>query len=149
MSLETWFWIAHVPAIAGWLALLVVPNERGVRVARYAAVALALGYAIIFFSSAPETSVLARDYGLPGVAAFFDRAELQLLGWVHYLAFDLLVGTWMAEEARRIGVPARVMVPVLILTAMLGPLGLLAYFAARSVRRDNPTPDDKENAIAS
>jgi hypothetical protein len=147
MSLETWFWIAHAPALAGWLALLLVRNEKGVWFARYAAVALAVGYAIIFFSSAPETSVLARDYGMRGVAAFFARPELLLLGWIHYLAFDLFVGSWMVEEGRRIGVPPRVMVPVLILTAMLGPLGLLAFFAARSVPRYDP-PRDGEGVAA-
>ena len=140
MSLEIWFWIAHVPAAAGWLALIVLPRETGVRTARWAAGLLAVGYALLFFTAAPETSVLARDYGLTGVAAFFANPQLQLLGWVHYLAFDLLVGSWMVDEGKRLGVPARTLVPCLILTCMLGPLGFLAYLAARSTRRAHERP---------
>lgn len=134
-----WFWIAHAVAAPGWLALMVLPLEGGkaVRVARWAAALLALGYFALFMIRAPEGSELAAGYSLEGVRAFFRDPELLLLGWVHYLAFDLFVGSWEAEEAHRLGIPRRVLFMCLLLTFLLGPLGLLAFLAARSTRNNS------------
>jgi hypothetical protein len=142
--LETLFWIAHGVAAIGWLPLLFGPehSRTPVDIARWAAFALALSYTILFFVVAPETSVLARDYGLAGVGAFFRTPELQLLGWVHYLAFDLLAGSWIREQGHRDGVPLKVLIPCMLLTLMLGPMGLVAFFAARSVPRQARSEDD-------
>ena len=134
MSLETWFWIAHVPAVIGWIALVALPARRGVAIARWAAALLALGYAILFFAAGPQGQELARNYSLDGVGAFFASRELLLLGWVHYLAFDLFVGSWEAEEGARLGVPKRTLIACLILTFLVGPLGLLAFLIARAPR---------------
>lgn len=136
MTLETWFWIAHVPALAGWLALIFAP-AAGVRFARWAAVAIAAGYTILFVLSAREAGVLAEDYSLGGVAAFFDVPMLQLLGWIHYLAFDLFVGSWIAEEGARLQMSRALIILCLILTFTIGPFGLLVFFLVRSMRRNS------------
>ena len=43
------------------------------------------------------------------------------------IAFDLFVGRWACLDSRERGIPALVMAPVLLLTILLGPLGLLVY----------------------
>jgi hypothetical protein len=136
MTLATWFWIGHLPALAGWAALLFA-GQRGVTAARWAAVLLAAGYTILFALFARAAGVLVQDYGLSGVAAFFDVPGLQLLGWVHYLAFDLFVGSWIAEEGSRLGMPRALVIPCLLLTFLIGPFGLLVFFLLRSPRRNS------------
>jgi hypothetical protein len=143
MNLDTLFWIANAAALAGWIVLLVGRPGRGrhIAIARGAALLLALLYLFVFLANAPAVGILARDYSLNGIGAFFALPELRLLGWVHYLAFDLWVGSWEAEEAGRNGVPRAALVLCLILTWALGPLGLLAFVLVRrllgrpSVRR--------------
>jgi len=53
-------------------------------------------------------------------------------GWAHMIAFDLFVGRWAWLDSRERGVPALVMAPVLVLTILLGPLGLAAYLGVRT-----------------
>ena len=139
MNLEIWFWIAHAVALAGWLPMIFWPSRSlaPVRIARGAAAALAIGYAIVFFAHGPEGSELAADYSLEGVGAFFASPPMLLLGWVHYLAFDLFVGSWEAEEAHRLEMPRGLLGMCLLLTFLLGPLGLLAFLAARSTRNNS------------
>jgi len=48
-----------------------------------------------------------------------------LAGWVHFLAFDLFVGAFMAARMDRVGVGRLVQAPILGTTFMLGPLGFL------------------------
>ena len=63
-----------------------------------------------------------------------------LAGWIHYLAFDLLVGTWEARDSRERGIPHLLLVPCLILTFLFGPAGWLLYLGMRSVRSPSSMP---------
>lgn len=54
-------------------------------------------------------------------------------GWTHYLAFDLFIGGWEVRDARQRGIPHLLVVPVLVLTFLVGPAGLLLYLAIRLV----------------
>ena len=78
------------------------------------------------------------DGSLPAVAELFADRWLLLAGWVHYLAFDLLVGRWEAEDAARHGVSPWLATPCLGLTFMFGPIGWLAYLATRRVIAARP-----------
>jgi hypothetical protein len=72
---------------------------------------------------------------LAGVGALFSNPWLLLAGWVHYLAFDLLVGSWELEDASERGIPHLMVVPCLLLTFLFGPAGWLLYRIVRSIRR--------------
>ena len=54
-----------------------------------------------------------------------------LAGWIHYLACDLVVGTWEVRDAKRVGLPHWMIVPCLVLSFLLGPTGLVCYFLLR------------------
>jgi len=68
---------------------------------------------------------------LADVAALFSQPGLLLAGWVHYLAFDLFIGAWEVRDARRHSVSHLLVIPCLITTFLLGPIGLLAYVILR------------------
>jgi hypothetical protein len=70
---------------------------------------------------------------LSSVALLFQNRDLLLAGWVHYLAFDLLVGSWEVRDAQRIGIRHYLVVPCLVLTFLFGPAGWLLYLLLRSV----------------
>jgi hypothetical protein len=137
MSAETLFWIAHLPALVGWVVLLAAPlvGPRAVTMARIAATLLALLYLLIFLFEPQGLRALARDYSLGGVGTLFADPRLVLLGWVHYLAFDLWVASWEAEEGRRLGIAHAWLAPAMFLTFMLGPLGLLLFLLIRALHR--------------
>ena len=65
---------------------------------------------------------------LAGVMRFFDGPWGTLAGWTHYLCFDLFVARWIMREAPDAGYR---LTPILVATLMLGPLGLLLFFATR------------------
>ena len=64
----------------------------------------------------------------------FQKQELLLAGWVHYLAFDLFIGAWETRDAQRNQIPHLVVIPCLVMTFMLGPIGLLFYLAIRTAK---------------
>lgn len=131
MSLEAVFSVASTLAMVGWLLLALVPYRFTwpVRASRLVAVALAFGYvaliAVFFTRGEGGFGSLAE------VAALFQEPGLLLAGWVHYLAFDLLVGSWEREEAIRVGLGPLTLVPSLFLTLMFGPAGWLVFLGLR------------------
>jgi hypothetical protein len=132
MTLETIFWLAHVPAALGWAALLLPSRRRhaGRRIAVGCGAAIAVLYAASFFSGS-EAAGLLRDYSLAGVAAFFDVPRLQLAGWLHYLVLDLWAGIWQTEEAERAGMRPWPLRACLLSTMMIAPAGLLLFLLLR------------------
>ena len=53
--------------------------------------------------------------------------------WAHFLAFDLFVGRWIYLDSRSRGTSDWVTGPILFLTLLPGPLGLIVYFIARQI----------------
>jgi hypothetical protein len=65
---------------------------------------------------------------LAGVMALFRSPWMALTGWVHYLCFDLFVGRWIVNDAPDAGYR---LAPILVLTLLVSPAGLLCYLAVR------------------
>ncbi len=131
------FGIANTVPLLGWLALALAPLRRSLLVAtaRVVAVVLAVAYLILLgvrIATAPGGFDPASFSTLGGLARAFSNPGVMLVGWVHYLAFDLWTGAWEAEEAHRRGVPHWLLLPCLFLTFMVGPVGLVAFLLARA-----------------
>jgi len=70
---------------------------------------------------------------IEGVRTLFGSDVGILIGWTHYLVFDLFIGAWEARDARRRGFNHWLLIPCLFFTFMAGPLGLLLYVVLRKV----------------
>ena len=136
MSLEQIFSIASAVAMLGWLLLVVAPLNRRWMVlgARVVAAVLCGGYASLLahaLLAGPGAPAGAGFGTLEGVALLFSVRGALLAGWVHYLAFDLFVGSWEVENAPIHGIKHWLVLPCLFLTLMAGPVGLLLYLLLR------------------
>ena len=133
MSPTPVFSIANFVALCCWLLLIVLPGRKwvnhlvaGVVVPAAFAALYTVVIAVHFFGSEGGFSSLAD------VALLFSNPWLLLAGWIHYLAFDLLVGSWEARDARDRGIHHLFVAPCLVLTFLFGPAGWLLYLCIRS-----------------
>ncbi len=94
---------------------------------------LALVYAWLILSAFNPGDM--NSFGsLDGVMTLFQNKTLLTAGWVHYLAFDLMVGTWIKRNSVKYEISHWLIIPCLFLTFMLGPVGLLLYLFVRFVK---------------
>ncbi|MDP1631432.1 MAG: ABA4-like family protein [Caulobacter sp.] len=137
MDLEQIFSAMGLLAMAGWLCLALAPLRRPalIAAARVAGALLALAYVILIIRgmTAPGGPEGGGFGSLAQVMVLFSVPAVMLPAWIHYLCFDLWIGTWAAEDAPKSGVPHWLMLPIFGLTFMFGPVGLLAYLIARFV----------------
>ena len=140
MPLESLFSVANTMALVSWVVLILLPRTRILRrlVQVLAVGGLCLAYAVLiqlYFFSVP-----GGGFGtLAAVQRLFEVPEVALGGWIHYLAFDLFVGLWIAQRADALGLSRWLQAPVLVLTFMFGPIGLLLFgllqFARKAAER--------------
>lgn len=127
------FTIANLAVMPFWAMLIFLPRARITRrVAQDGTVIIALGalytgLMVWVMSDGPPMSFAS----LADLSAGFSDPRVMLLGWVHYLAFDLFVGMWIARDARRFRIRHLAVIVCLLLTLMAGPLGAMAYLLMR------------------
>ena len=132
MTADATFQIASLAAKTGWLALAASPlSPRLLLPLGGVAVPLALCALYVACAALSLPGAEGGFGSLADVMILFTAPGAVLAGWVHYLAFDLLVGGWQVRDARARSVPHLAVLPCLFLTLMLGPVGLLAYLGLR------------------
>jgi hypothetical protein len=132
MAAETLFSLANGLALIAWLTLLAFPFKAFTNKAIIGVVVtlLCAVYAVLVFQSITPADFKSFST-LAGVSGLFSKPEAVLVGWIHYLAFDLMTGLFIANNAAKHGIKHAVIIPCLLFTFMLGPVGLLLYFVIR------------------
>jgi hypothetical protein len=133
---EGLFSLASSAVVPGWLLLVFLPRWKWTT--RLVTGVLLPGLLGLLYAYLIATRWAGSEGGfssLADVKRLFENPGLLLAGWVHYLAFDLFVGTWEVRDARRLALPHLLVVPCLVLTFLFGPLGLLLYFGLRGLLR--------------
>jgi hypothetical protein len=124
------FAVANGLAMLGWIALAASPARvRWAGAARrFAGRLVPLVLAVAYVALFARNGMADGGYGsLAEVGRLFAVPDLLAAGWLHYLAFDLFVGSWIAERSASLGLPHLVLLPLLALTFLFGPAGLLAF----------------------
>ena len=126
--------MAGALAAVGWLLLAIVPRRPFA--AHFAGVFIPMVLALLYlYLIATNLRDAEGGFGsLADVAALFSKRELLLAGWVHYLCFDLFIGAWEVRDSQRHEIPHLIVIPCLLMTFLLGPIGLLFYFLIRSAK---------------
>lgn len=149
MPLDAIFSAANSAALLSWVALIAGPRSRGLSRAIGSGVVLSLCavYCVLiqmFFFGAD-----GGFFSLAAVQHLFKMPAVALAGWLHYLAFDLLVGLAIARRADALGISRWLQAPILATTFMFGPIGWLTFEVVRGVReRASNEPGSNDGALA-
>ena len=135
MSADQIFSICNSAALIGWLILAIAGRKRWAAYLTTGVILpllLAIAYLVLLLGHWGETK---GGFGtLTGVAALFSNHWVLLAGWIHYLCFDLFIGSWEVRDAQARGISHWLVIPCLFFTFMFGPVGLLLYFGLRVAR---------------
>ena len=129
------FTATNIIAFTAWAALAALPRgPKVLSLVLYVGVGLlCLTYTTLFlviFAYLPDLP----DYTVGGLKTLFATDRGMVLGWTHYLAFDLFIGLWIAKDADHKGFTRLVQLPFLFATLVAGPIGLLAWLITRERR---------------
>ncbi len=133
-SPDALFSLFSTAAMIGWLILIVMPRRwawLNQVPALWIPLGLSLGYTLLvglyFFQADGGFDTLSN------VQRLFTHPMAALAGWVHFLAFDLLIGSWIARQADKLNISRLIQAPILLATFMFGPFGFLLFKLLQSL----------------
>ncbi len=138
----TLFGLTFAVAAPFWALMILLPGwswTRRIIASPLIVLPVVVIYALLVIPAFGEVLPAVANPTLGGVRELLGTANGAAAGWAHMIAFDLFVGRWSWLDSRDRGVPALVMAPVLLLTILLGPLGLLVYLLVRTRYRRTGT----------
>ena len=132
----------NLAALIAWALLILAPRWPALLSALLYLVVggLCALYAVLLISVL--TGVLPAGNGgadfttIEGIRSIFSSDVGVVIGWTHYLAFDLFVGLWIARDADAKFFARWLQAPVLLATFMAGPLGLVIWLGLAERVRD-------------
>lgn len=132
MNLDLLFSLVNISVFPAWLMLIFLPRWSVTKTLVHSMLyplVLGAGYTIgLLLSVFGGMGASGGGFStIEAVRALFSVDIGILVGWTHYLLFDLFVGAWMARDAERRGFNHWLLIPCLLLTFMAGPFGLLLY----------------------
>jgi hypothetical protein len=148
MNWDMIFGFANAWALLGWVILAFAPKREIIVPLVFFAgsVFLACLYAGLIIplmagwisDGGPAGRPPADFTTLAGIMALFDSPGGATIGLIHYLAFDLFVGIWIARNADVHKISRWLQAPILFFTLMAGPIGLLLYLLLRQLKGEKP-----------
>lgn len=137
---ETYFQVTNTLALVAWIALVAFPGKRlvsGVLCAVVVPGSLAVSYAaVIGWKLATNGPPPGDVMTIAGLRSVFTDDWIFAAAWTHYLAFDMVVGAWIARDSQKLSLPWSLRTPSLVFTFLAGPLGFLVYVVGRALLRD-------------
>lgn len=134
MTASDVFQIVNTMVLPAWLILLFAPKRKWRNPVIYSFVAvMAAVYSFYIFTGIGDFDPSAFN-SLTGVKNLFTNDEALLAGWIHYLAFDLLIGNWIVNQSIKHGIKLYFVIPCLFLGFMFGPVGYLLFSIIKVVK---------------
>ena len=127
MTASIVFQIVNTLVLPAWLILIFLPRKSWrkpvIYVLSMVMAALYIFYVIIGLGDMDMQSFNS----LAGVKNMFTSDMAVLTGWIHYLVFDLLIGSWIVDQSKKNRISHLLIIPCLLLCFMFGPAGYLLY----------------------
>jgi len=132
MSYDQLFQLVNMVALLSWIILFIFPFRPFTNKLLIGVVVglLCLLYAVLVYRIL-QPGDFQKFQTLQGVISLLSAPGAALAGWIHYLAFDLMTGLFIAQNAAKHGIKYLWVLPCLVLCFMLGPVGLLLYLLIR------------------
>lgn len=134
MTLQQWFSLVNTVILLPWLLMLIAPNWQWTKKLIYSYVfqiLLGILYLVWFLMNSGDFDFNAFSE-IELLAGAFANPQLAFIGWIHYLAFDLFVGAWILKDGQEHKIAHWKLIPCLLFSFMMGPIGLLMYFGIRA-----------------
>ena len=69
--------------------------------------------------------------GIENISSLMANETFLIMFWIHFISINLFVGGWIVNDSRKLSINKILLIIPLIITYMIGPLGLFIYWLIR------------------
>ena len=132
-----YFWL-NLGVIPFWLILIFFPQSQICKIfttSIFPIFALSLVYGYLFYYAFHDNYSFLSNFdlylGLDKLSDLFNNSLFLMMFWVHFLTINLFCGSWMVKDSQKFGMNKIIMFFPLIITYLIGPIGVFLYWVFR------------------
>ena len=138
LTFETIYLWASFGVLPFWIMLIFIPNSKITQIFVNSVILpliLATAYLYTIYQTIlldePIFDVFKLYLSLDNLYTIFATESFLLVFWLHFLALNLFLGSWVSREGVKYSVPRGLVFIPLILIYFSGPVGLVLYWFIR------------------
>jgi hypothetical protein len=133
----TYLWL-NLGVLPFWFVLIIFPQSQISRVfitSIFPIFILSLAYSYLLYGAYVNGYDFLQNFnlylGLNEVSNLFEYPSFLILFWVHFLSINLFCGGWIVKDSQKFGINKLLMSLPLMITYLIGPIGLTLYWLIR------------------
>ena len=137
-TIETLYMWVNLGVLPFWFILIVFPQSHLSRIfvtSIFPFFILSGVYIFILYKS----YLIGYDFdgnfslylGLSELSRLFEDHLYIMVFWTHFIAINLFIGSWIVKDSQKFSINKVLMVVPLIVTYLIGPIGLFLYWIIR------------------
>ena len=138
-----YYWI-NLGVLPFWFILIFFPQSY---ICRY----LVTSIFTIFILSAAYIFLIYKSYlnsfdfngnfdlyfGIENISNLFTDTNFLMMFWIHFISINLFTGGWIVRDSQRLSIHKTLIIVPLIVTYLIGPLGIFIYWLIRIFHAKN------------
>ena len=132
-----YYWV-NLGVLPFWFILIFFPQSY---LSRYLVTSilpillLSVAYIFLIYKSFLNSYDFVDNFnlylGIGDLANLFADNSFLIMFWIHFLAINLFVGGWIVKDSQKFLINKILLAVPLIITYLIGPVGLLVYWIIR------------------
>ena len=132
-----YFWL-NIGVLPFWFILIAFPQSQLCKIfttSVFPIFILSLVYIYLLYT------IFLNDYnflsnfnlylGLKNLSYLFSDSSFLIIFWIHFLSINLFCGSWIVKDSQKFNINKTLMFFPLIITYLMGPIGLIIYWIIR------------------
>ncbi len=132
-----YYWI-NLGVLPFWLVLIFFPQSHLCRyfvTSIFPIFILSGAYIFMLYKSYLNSYDFLGNFnlylGINNISNLFSNEIFLIMFWIHFISINLFVGGWMVKDAQKFSINKIIIIFPLIITYLIGPLGLFFYWIIR------------------
>ena len=137
-TIEILYYWVNLGVLPFWLLLIFFPKShlcRYVATSIFPILILSGAYVFMIYKSYLNSYDFDSNFslylGLDYISELFSNNTFLMMFWIHFISINLFVGGWIVKDSQKIFVNKFLVGISLIITYLIGPIGLLVYWLIR------------------
>ena len=137
-ALEMLYYWVNLGVLPFWLILIFFPNSN---ISRYFVTSifpiliLSGSYIFVLYKSYLNSYDFINNFslylGINYLSDLFTNKSYLMMFWIHFVSINLFVGGWIVKDSQKFSMNKILLILPLIITYLIGPIGLFFYWLIR------------------
>jgi hypothetical protein len=137
-TIEILYYWVNFGVLPFWLILIFFPQSNLCRyfvTSIFPILLLSGAYIFMLYKSYLSSYEFLTNFDLylsiSNLSNLFSNKTFLMLFWIHFVSINLFTGGWIVKDSQKFGINKIILFLPLVITYLIGPLGILVYWIVR------------------